>query len=283
MRAKQLKIKAARHSGLLIGCVLGLLSGLHIFGLAVGALLGYFADELIFTRRILKKGSRLMENPEVGIFEDGWTRIILSVALACGVFLLSSREKTPLIAGKKQLEDKIAATFGLGGRETGLIRQLADRFFLLFSTNPANITKLSSVYRKVSGGGERLVLLKLLIDAALGESRRITSKQNNLLKEISVTLEVSAVDFNRLRINALSIDTEAYDIIGVAPETSDTEIHKVYRRLAAQFHPDTGSDLDDDQRAQSEEAFLKIQDAYERIMADRSALRTEGDRDSDTD
>ena len=279
MTSSSLKVKAARHAGLLIGCVLGLLSGLHIFGAAVGALLGYFIDELILTRKIVNKGAYIMENPAAGIIDDSWTRIVLSVALACAAAVHSGKDKVLGLAGKKLLEDKISNTLGLGGRETGLIRQLTDKFFLLSTTNTA---MTASVYGTLSSDEERLRLLRLLIDAAAGESGRITSEQNDLLKGISVTFEITAADFNSLRIDLLSVDAEAYGIIGVTPDAIDSEIHKVYRQLASQFHPDTGGDLDEDQRAQSNEAFLKIQDAYERIVADRNALRTEGSSDGDT-
>jgi DnaJ-domain-containing protein 1 len=152
-----------------------------------------------------------------------------------------------------------------------------DRFFVLDAIEP---DRLASFYKSISTKEERLGLLKLLVDAATGEADRIAAERNELLKRVSIELEIPAQEYNRLRTDRVAIDTEAYGIIGITPEASDQEIHRVYRRLASQFHPDTGGDLDDTQREQSSEAFLKIQDAYDRIIADRNALRTDDGDDS---
>ncbi|MBN1685011.1 MAG: J domain-containing protein [Spirochaetales bacterium] len=280
MKLDRFKKPLLRHAGLIAGSVLGLLSGLHLFGLAVGALLGYFADELAFSRKILKRGASLMENPAVGVLDDRWTRIILSVTLAYTVAVTSTKEGKIGLGEQKLLEDRILRALGIDGREGGLVRQLTDRFFSVRTIHPAGLV---SVYREISTQDDRCNLLELLFDAAAGENGRITAGQNDLLKTVSIGFEIPAENYNDLRRKWISIDHEAYEIIGLSPEAGDREIHRVYRRLASQFHPDTGGDLDETQRKQSNEAFLKIQDAYNRIIADRNALRMDNDDPGDPD
>ena len=269
---QKIKETVVRHAGVLVGSILGLLSGLHIFGLAIGALLGYFVDELMFVRRILRIGTEIMTEPVAGVLDDRWTRVVLSIALACGIAVLAEKEPHMGLAEKKLLEDRILRRIGIGGNKSGLVRQLTDRFFAVKEFRPL---ELASVYKVISDINERSGLLSLLFDAAKGESERITAEQNDLLKEVSIRLEIPAHAYNDLRSNWIIIDTDAYDILGIAPDVSDQEVQKVYRLLASQFHPDTGVDLDDTQREQSNEAFLKVKDAYNRIMADRNALRTD--------
>lgn len=60
-----------------------------------------------------------------------------------------------------------------------------------------------------------------------------------------------------------------YRILGLKPEASLTEVRRVYKNLAAQFHPDTGKYLSVEQRKTSEEAFLRIREAHDRIMNSR--------------
>jgi uncharacterized protein (DUF58 family) len=55
-------------------------------------------------------------------------------------------------------------------------------------------------------------------------------------------------------------------LLGVNPEAGADEVRHVYKRLASQFHPDTGAPLSEVQRKASEEAFVKIREAYDRII-----------------
>lgn len=56
-------------------------------------------------------------------------------------------------------------------------------------------------------------------------------------------------------------DTKLYDILGVKPDASDSEIKKAYRRLAREYHPDKNSDHGD--------KFKEISAAYE-ILSDEN-------------
>ena len=62
------------------------------------------------------------------------------------------------------------------------------------------------------------------------------------------------------------LEAEAARILGVPRSASRDQVRRVYRRLASQFHPDTTVVLADEQRRSSEGAFVKIRDAYERLM-----------------
>ena len=57
-----------------------------------------------------------------------------------------------------------------------------------------------------------------------------------------------------------------FQLLGVAPGAGAEEVRRVYKRLASQFHPDTGAPLNKVQQKASEEAFVKIHAAYDRII-----------------
>ena len=63
----------------------------------------------------------------------------------------------------------------------------------------------------------------------------------------------------------------AYDVLGVAPNASDEEVKKAYRRLANKYHPDklTGQGVPDFLQKSSGECFKKIQTAYAYIKKSR--------------
>ena len=58
-----------------------------------------------------------------------------------------------------------------------------------------------------------------------------------------------------------------YILLGLPPDAGAAELKKVYRRLAAAFHPDSGDGLSPRQRKLSEDAFKRIQAAYERLSS----------------
>jgi hypothetical protein len=63
--------------------------------------------------------------------------------------------------------------------------------------------------------------------------------------------------------------TDAYRVLGVSPESETAEIRKVYRNLAASFHPDGLSSFSEEQRKEAEEAFVRIRNAWEHVAAVR--------------
>lgn len=64
---------------------------------------------------------------------------------------------------------------------------------------------------------------------------------------------------------------QAYDVLGVAPEASDAEVKKAYRRQMSQNHPDklASKGLPESMRDMAEQKTREIGAAYERICAAR--------------
>lgn len=60
---------------------------------------------------------------------------------------------------------------------------------------------------------------------------------------------------------------DPYRILGVSRDASDEEIKKAYRRLSRRYHPD--ANINNPNKAQAEEKFKEIQQAYDQIMKER--------------
>lgn len=60
---------------------------------------------------------------------------------------------------------------------------------------------------------------------------------------------------------------DPYKVLGVTREASDEEIKKAYRRLSRKYHPD--ANINNPNKAQAEEKFKEVQQAYEQIMKER--------------
>lgn len=60
---------------------------------------------------------------------------------------------------------------------------------------------------------------------------------------------------------------DPYSVLEVARNASDEEIKKAYRKLSRQYHPD--ANINNPNKAQAEEKFKEVQQAYEQIMRER--------------
>ncbi len=60
---------------------------------------------------------------------------------------------------------------------------------------------------------------------------------------------------------------DPYSTLGVPRSASDEEVKKAYRRLSRRYHPD--ANINNPNRAQAEEKFKEVQQAYEQVMRER--------------
>lgn len=61
--------------------------------------------------------------------------------------------------------------------------------------------------------------------------------------------------------------TNPYQVLGVSPGASDDEIKKAYRALSRKYHPD--ANINNPNKAQAEERFKEVQQAYDQIMKEK--------------
>lgn len=61
--------------------------------------------------------------------------------------------------------------------------------------------------------------------------------------------------------------TDPYKVLGIERGASDDDIKKAYRALSRKYHPD--ANINNPNKAQIEEKFKEVQQAYERIMKEK--------------
>lgn len=69
-----------------------------------------------------------------------------------------------------------------------------------------------------------------------------------------------------------------YQVLGISPNASEDEIKRAYRSLSRKYHPD--ANVNNPNKAQAEEKFKEIQQAYQQIMKERTEGQSYGQRHS---
>jgi DnaJ like chaperone protein len=116
---------------------------------------------------------------------------------------------------------------------------------------------------------ERLQLLHFLIGLAYADGD-LDRSEREVLHRIAMYMDITERDLGSL--NAMftrSAPSSAYTVLEVDPKASDDVLKKAYRSAAMKHHPDRVAHLGEEFQKDAAEKFKKVQEAWERIRAER--------------
>lgn len=115
---------------------------------------------------------------------------------------------------------------------------------------------------------QRIQMLHYLfgISAADGD---VHPREVLIIKSISDYLGITNADYESVKAMFYRDVDADYIILEVAPDASDEEVKKAYRKMAVKFHPDKVADLGEEAQKSAKERFQKIQEAWEAIKKRR--------------
>lgn len=152
-------------------------------------------------------------------------------------------------------------------------------FSLKYPIKTVTITDWMKIHLKDEGSRSQVIYF--LTGLAL-VSGNVNSRELNFLKQINFDLDLSAENLTRIIAIYASYQqhkketeekarpklnkTYFYEILGIAPNSSQEEIKKAYRRLVKVHHPDNFATGTESQQRMAAEKFVEIQHAYEELI-----------------
>jgi DnaJ like chaperone protein len=248
--------------GPLIGGLIGLMGGAA--GFIIGAILGYFVQELLGQFRSDKEALGYYENPGSSNFYEGEPGLAAYCALAI-LILEEGFDKAELAkagngeAGIEQAVRLAKASFPLADFS------LIEHFCRLAwskrrNLNPDLLAESLAARRKKHEDLPELGAFLYRLAA--------NEKALNLAIEIRLILDPhfqSELDANKAALSDQAVSPDPWKILDLPPDTPLAEVKSHYRKLATQFHPDVLQALDEEHRETAARAFMAIKEAYREI------------------
>jgi DnaJ like chaperone protein len=248
--------------GKLIGALLGSLAG--PMGTILGGLVGHLYDRATEERDAagrIGQRSRGIEDSISAAQLDFLTSLIgLSIAVA-------NADRHVRVSQIDALKAFFRQNFPYSREDHRVIQAVIDETFV--NRDRLDVDALASYYRISSSPAGRLLLLRLLFKIAEADKRGISEAEEQLIRRIAAALRIDAASFRSIAAEFKQEDNRAYGILGVTPDASNEQIRSAYRRLAAQYHPDTVANLGEEFTEVAEEKFKLINEAYGEIRAQR--------------
>lgn len=257
--------------GKLIGAVCGYLIAGPL-GLLVGVLIGHQVDRLLSNSESVASGYGHISQAQVQqAFFEATFSVMGSVAKADGRV---SEEEISLARA-------IMTRMGLSEQS----RLEAIKLFTAGKQADFPLEKAMSRFHFATQRARNLrqIFIEIQLHAAYADGE-LNSSEREVLLLICDELGFTALDFERLdamiraeqsathggRIDQVSLEN-AYAILNIRTDASDSEVKRAYRRLMNQHHPDklVAKGLPEEMMKLAEEKTREIRVAYERIQTAR--------------
>lgn len=103
-------------------------------------------------------------------------------------------------------------------------------------------------------------LLSVLVAVACADTAGMSSDELAVIRAVANAFSLPVPPWHRL-------DRNACIVLGVSADADEGTVRRAFRALAAELHPDTGGNLDPEQRRTMEDAFVRIRNAHDHLLA----------------
>jgi DnaJ like chaperone protein len=114
----------------------------------------------------------------------------------------------------------------------------------------------------------RLQLLHFLFGISNADSE-LHPAELAVIEDIAQRLALEQPDYRSLRAMFVGGIENAYQTLGLQPDSTAADIKKAYRDLANKYHPDKVAYLGDEFKLAAQEKFQKLNEAYAQLKRER--------------
>ena len=134
---------------------------------------------------------------------------------------------------------------------------------------PALTIVCAEVRRHMSLQG-RIQIVGFLFGLAQADGA-IEPSERQVIARIAQYLGIGQADFQRQELLHGSAEKrlDPYEVLGLSPSSSDSDLKSAYRRLVKKYHPDALQGMGEDVVKEAEASFRQIQAAYEELCKAR--------------
>ena len=148
----------------------------------------------------------------------------------------------------------------------------ASSIFAKFNTEvkkeQQNLNEITRLFTQRAPYETRLQILHFLFAIANADGHVAEVEVQKIL-QISNALQLRSMDFESIKAMFVKSADNAYKILEISPNATDTEVKKAYRTMAKKYHPDKLQTEDAALKKGAQEKFQQVQAAYEAIQKER--------------
>tara|TARA_B100000809_G_scaffold266004_1_gene326832 strand:- start:2663 stop:3439 length:777 start_codon:yes stop_codon:yes gene_type:complete len=150
-------------------------------------------------------------------------------------------------------------------------KERANQAFKLFkniSKQHIPTRKVCVQIREMMDHASRLQLLHFLFGIAKADGM-VTADEVSQIYMISGYLGISSRDYGSIKAMFYNSTDNAYKILEITKDATDSDVKKAYRKMAKKYHPDKVIHLGEEHQKGAEEKFRQVQSAYEQLQKER--------------
>ena len=248
--------------GKIVGTLLGFLGG--PLGAIFGGVVGHFLDTALEEKKYNKEHLNWYSGR--GTNERDTQIIFISTVIGLSIAAITHNDHN------KQKKINAIISFVIDNvrlskyEDQQFVERIVEETFQ--RKDYINIESLCTSYIEMANVEGRVLLVEFLFKLC-SDGDYVIAEEEKQIHRIAARLLVPEKKYFLIKKEYLASRYAAFEILGVIPSASDSEIKKAYRRLARLFHPDRMVSSGDGLVKQAEEKFKSIQNAYNLIRQER--------------
>ncbi|NTX03601.1 TerB family tellurite resistance protein [Myxococcus sp. CA051A] len=133
-----------------------------------------------------------------------------------------------------------------------------------FISVPPDLDDAVAACQEALPSSERRRLLDALFELSLVDGS-LQRSEREVLSRVGDGLKLSAEEQHAIAALHLGDSSAHYEVLGLTPDATDSEVKSAFRRLAAELHPDKHAHLKGEDAEEVARHFQEVRDAYEEI------------------